>query len=77
MAFKIPQIPSSVLAVLGLYSWSFVILNAVESSIALSNYYIMQYFKHKNTNLITCNNQFQTSKSIKIDVNGVNKGVIV
>ena len=33
-AFKIPQVPSSVLAVLGLYRD----LNAVESSVALSNY---------------------------------------
>ena len=39
-AFKIPQVPSSVLAVLGLYSRSFGILNAVESSVALSNYYL-------------------------------------
>ena len=39
-AFKIPQVPSSVLAVLGLYSWSFRILNAVESSVAFSNYYV-------------------------------------
>ena len=38
-AFKIPQVPSSALAALGLYSWS-CILNAVESSIALSNYYV-------------------------------------
>ena len=40
-AFKIPQIPSSVLAALGLYSQSFKILNAVEPSVALSNYYIV------------------------------------
>ena len=40
-AFKIPQVPSSVLAVLGLYSRSFGILNAVESSVALSNYYVI------------------------------------
>ena len=39
-AFKIRQVPSSVLAALGLYSQSFRILNAVESSVALSNYYI-------------------------------------
>ena len=38
-AFKIPQIPSSVLAALGLYSRSFGILNAVEPSLALFNYY--------------------------------------
>ena len=37
-AFKIPQVPSSVLTMLGLYSRSFRILNAVESSVALSNY---------------------------------------
>ena len=40
-AFKIPQVPSSILTVLGLYSQSFRILNAVESSVALSNYYIV------------------------------------
>ena len=39
-AFKIPQVPSDILAVLGLYSRSFRILNAVESSIALSSYYL-------------------------------------
>ena len=39
-AFKIPLVPSSVLAVLGLYSQSFGILNVVESSVALSNYYV-------------------------------------
>ena len=39
-AFKTPQVPSSVLAALGLYSQSFKILNAVESSVALSNYYL-------------------------------------
>ena len=39
-AFKIPLVPSSVLAVFGLYSRSFGILNVVESSIALSNYYV-------------------------------------
>ena len=39
-AFKIPQVPINVLAVLRLYSRSFKTLNAVESSIALSNYYI-------------------------------------
>ena len=38
--FKIPQVSSSVLTVLELYSQSFGILNAVESSVALSNYYI-------------------------------------
>ena len=37
-AFKIPRVPSSVLAMLGLNSWSFRILNAVESSVALSKY---------------------------------------
>ena len=41
MAFKIPQIPSSVLAALRLYSQSFRILNAVETSVALSNYYVV------------------------------------
>ena len=41
MAFKIPQIPSSVLAALGLYSRSFGILNAVEPSVVLSNYYVV------------------------------------
>ena len=40
-AFKIRQVPSSVLAALGLYNQSFKILNAVESSVALSNYYIV------------------------------------
>ena len=40
MAFKIPQVPSSILYALGLYSQSFRILNAVESSVALSNYYL-------------------------------------
>ena len=37
-AFKIPQVPSSVLAALRLYSQPFRILNPVESSVALSNY---------------------------------------
>ena len=41
MAFKIPQVPSSVLTVHGLYSRSFGILNAVESSVTLSNYYVL------------------------------------
>ena len=40
MAFKIPQVRSSVLAALRLYSQSFRILNAVESSVALSNNYM-------------------------------------
>ena len=39
-AFKIPQVSSSILAVLGLYSRSLGIFNAVESSIALSNCYL-------------------------------------
>ena len=39
-AFKVPQVPSSVLAALGLYNQSFKILNAVEPSVALSNYYL-------------------------------------
>ena len=42
-ATKIPQVPSSVLTVLGLYSQSFGILNAVESS---SNYYIVDILKY-------------------------------
>ena len=37
---KIPQVPSSILAVLGLYSQSFRNLDAVESSVALSIYYL-------------------------------------
>ena len=39
-SFKISQVPSSILAALRLYSRFFKILNAVESSIALSNYYV-------------------------------------
>ena len=44
-AFKIPLVPSSILAALGLYSQSLKILNAVESSVALSKYYVM-YVKY-------------------------------
>ena len=40
-ALKIPQVPDNVLAALGHYSHSFRILNAVESSVELSNYYIV------------------------------------
>ena len=43
MAFKISQVPSSVLVALGLYSQSFRILNAVEPSVALSNYYVILF----------------------------------
>ena len=42
-AFKILQVPSGVLAVLGLYSRSIGILKAVEFSVALSNYYLKIY----------------------------------
>ena len=38
IAFKIPHVPSSVCAMLRLYSQSFKILKAVESSVAVSNY---------------------------------------
>ena len=48
---KIPQVPSSVLTALGLYSQSFRILNAVESSVALSNYYIETTFQLSRDNL--------------------------
>ena len=43
-AFKIPQVPSSILTVLRLHRQSFGILNAVEFSVALSNYYIIYLF---------------------------------
>ena len=39
-AINVPQVPNSVLAALGLYNQSFKILNAVEPSVALSNYYL-------------------------------------
>ena len=50
-AFKIPKVPSDVLAVLGFYSQSFRILNAVESSIALSSYYL-NHVGSESSNLI-------------------------
>ena len=59
-AFKIPQVPSSVLAVLGLYSRSFRILNAAESSIALSNYCL----EHSLPILRNLIGQFQGTKSL-------------
>ena len=62
-AFKIPQVPSSVLAVLRLYSRSFRILNAVKSSIALSNYYIdlSNILEH----VYICNNQIYEEDRFK------------
>ena len=59
-AFKIPQVPSSVLAVLGLYRRSFRTLNAVESSVALSNYYL----EHSLLFLRNLIGQFRGTKSL-------------
>ena len=60
MALKIPQIPSSVLAALGLYSQSFQIINAVEHSelfisreISIEHPQCGARFQHAPSNIFT------------------------